>query len=123
MLPLYNLFEELDASKHKFGWIGDYDSFFFAQVIPHIRTSLEVIDEDNKQIILDFIDMFFTEYRKMVAHECSQNTKKELKKYFEDCNSTMQECALKFLMHRESIDYILVGMRKPSYVHEILAIN
>ena len=33
---LYNLFEELDATKHKFGWIGDYDSFFYAQIIPHI---------------------------------------------------------------------------------------
>jgi predicted aldo/keto reductase-like oxidoreductase len=34
----------------------------------------------------------------------------------------MQECALKFLMDKEEIDFIVVGMRKPSYVYEILAI-
>jgi len=120
---LYNLFEELDATKHKFGWIGDYDSFFYAQIIPHIRTSIEKIDDKNREVILNFIDMFFVEYRKMVLHECSKNTRTSLKEFFKECDSTMQECALKFLMHRENIDYILVGMRKPSYVHEILALK
>ncbi len=121
--PLYNLLEELDASKHKFGWIGDYDSFFFAQIIPHIRTSLEVIDKENRETMFNFIDLFFIEYRKMVAHECSKNTRVKLEEYFKECNLSLQECALKFLMHRESIDFILIGMRKPSYVHEILAIS
>ncbi len=120
---LYNLFEELDASKHKFGWIGDYDSFFFAQIIPHIRTSLDVVDETNKKIMLNFIDLFFIEYRKMVEYECSKNTRVKLKDFFKECDLTMQECALKFLMNRESVDYILVGMRKPSYVHEVLALT
>lgn len=121
--PLYNLFEELDASKHKFGWIGDYDAFFYAQIIPHMRTSLDVIDDKNKEIMLNFIDLFFIEYRKMVLHECSKNTRTSLKEFFKECDSTMQECSLRFLMQRESIDYILVGMRKPSYVHEILSLK
>ena len=121
--PLYNLLEELDASKHKFGWIGDYDSFFYAQILPHIRTSLEVIDEENRETMLNFIDLFFIEYRKMVLFECSKNTRKKLKEFFEECDSTMQECALNFLINRESVDYILVGMRKPSYVHEILRLS
>jgi aryl-alcohol dehydrogenase-like predicted oxidoreductase len=121
--PLYNLFEELDATKHKFGWIGDYDSFFFAQIIPHIRTSLKNIDEENRQIILNYIDLFFIEYRIMVTYECSKNTKLKLKDFFKECDFSMQECAIKFLMHMDNIDYILVGMRKPSYVHEILAIS
>ena len=121
--PLYNLFEELDATKHKFGWIGDYDSFFYAQILPHIRTSLNTIDEDNKETMLNFIDLFFIEYRKMVAYECSKNTKNQLQEFFKGCDSAMQECALKFLMHRDTIDFILVGMRKPSYVHEVLALK
>ncbi|MFT5836133.1 MAG: aryl-alcohol dehydrogenase-like predicted oxidoreductase [Sulfurimonas sp.] len=121
--PLYNLLEELEASKHKFGWIGDFDSFFYSQIIPHMRTSLDAIDDQNKETMLNFIDLFFIEYRKMVLHECSKNTKIALKEFFKDCESTLQECALKFLMQKESIDYILVGMRKPSYVHEILALK
>ncbi len=121
--PLYNLLEELDASKHKFGWIGDYDSFFFAQIIPHIKTSLEVIDDENRQTMLNFIDLFFIEYRKMVEHECAKNTRNKLHEFFKECDSTMQECALRFLINRQSIDYILVGMRKPSYVHEVLALS
>jgi predicted aldo/keto reductase-like oxidoreductase len=59
----------------------------------------------------------------MVAHECAKRTKVELKEFFKECNASMQECALKFLMNRESVDYILIGMRKPSYVHEILSLQ
>lgn len=121
--PLYNLLEQLDASKHKFGWIGDYDVFLFAQIIPHIKKVLQKVDEDNTQAMLNFIDLFLIEYRKMVAHECAKRTKVELKEFFKECNASMQECALKFLMNRESVDYILIGMRKPSYVHEILSLQ
>jgi aryl-alcohol dehydrogenase-like predicted oxidoreductase len=121
--PLYNLLEELDASKHKFGWIGDYDAFFYAQIIPHMRSVLEAVEEKNKEIMLNFIDLFFGEYRKMVLHECSKNTRTQLKEFFKGCDLMMQECALKFLLQIDKIDYILVGMRKPSYVHEILALK
>ncbi len=121
--PLYNLFEELDASKHKFGWIGDYDSFFFAQILPHIRTALDVVDEKNKETMLNFIDLFFIEYRKIVAYECSRNTRVKFKDIFETSDLPMQEFAINFLKQRESIDYILIGMRKPTYVHEVLALS
>jgi len=121
--PLYNLLDELDSSKHKFGWIGDYDTFFFSQIIPHVRTSLENIDEENRVALLNSIDIFFAEYRKMVAHECANKTRIKLDEYFNECDLSLQECALKFLQDCKSVDYILVGMRKPSYVHEILALS
>ncbi len=119
--PLYNLLEELDASKHKFGWIGDYESFFYMKIIPHIKKTLEEIDEKNTETMFNFIDLFFQEYKKTVEYECSKSTRIQLKAFLGDCNSTLQECALNFLTQQESIDFILVGMRKPSYVHEILS--
>ena len=120
---LYNLLDELDASKHKFGWIGDYEAFFYAQVVPHIKKSLEPIDDANRETMFNLIDLFFQEYRKMVAHECSKNTRVTLKEYLSDCNSSLQECAIKFLMQQNSIDFILVGMRKPLYVHDIISLK
>ena len=120
--PLFNLLEELDDNKHKFTWLGDYDSFLYSNIIPHIKTSLEVVDEENRETMYNFIDMFLTEYRKMVAYECSKLTRIKLKENLAECTSSMQECALKFLMQRESIDFILVGMRKPSYVNEIMSL-
>ena len=120
--PLYNLLEQLDDNKHKFGWIGDYESFLYAQMIPHIKKSLEVVDDANRDTMLNFIDLFLQEYRLMVAYECSKNTRVMLKEQLNDCDSSMQECALKFLMQKPEIDFILVGMRKPSYVHEVLSI-
>ena len=119
---LYNLIEQLDETKHKFGWIGDYDSFLYTQMIPHIKKSLEVVDKENQETMLNFIDMFLTEYRKMVAYECSKTTRLVLKDIFEKCNSSMQECALRFVMQEKSIDYIIVGMRKPTYVNEIVSL-
>lgn len=121
--PLYNLLEQLDGYKHKFGWIGDYDSFLYTQIIPHMRKTLEVIDENNRDAMLNFIDMYLQEYKKMVAYECSRKTRVALNDFFRECSSTMQECAVRYLMQRESIDYIIVGMRKPAYVHQILSLR
>ena len=121
--PLYNLLEQLDENKHKFGWIGDYESFLFTEIIPHMKKSLESIDEANRDTLLHYIDMFLTEYKKMVAYECSRRTKTELKEFFAECHATMQECAIKFLMEIDEIDYILIGMRKPSYVHQVLSLK
>jgi len=121
--PLYNLLEQLDENKHKFGWIGDYDSFLYAQILPHIKTTLENIDDENLDTMLRYIDMFLSEYKKMVAYECSKSTRIQLKEEFEYCTSTLQDCAIRFLKMRDNIDYILVGMRKPSYVVDIMALN
>ena len=120
--PLFNLLEQLDDNKHKFGWIGDYDTFLYGEIISHIKTALEVVEEENRAIMYNFIDMFLAEYRKMVAYECSKMTRVKLKENFAECTLSMQECALRFLMQRESIDFILVGMRKPSYVNEIMSL-
>jgi len=120
---LYNLIEQLDENKHKFGWIGDYDSFLYTQIIPHIQKSLEGIDEQNFETLFTYVDMFLQEYRKMIAYECSKSTRVQLKEQLAGCNASLQECALRFLMQRESIDYILVGMRKSSYVHDIMALK
>jgi len=119
--PLFNLIEQLDDNKHKFGWIGDYDTFLYAQIIPHIQTSFEKLDEQNKQTLHHFIDLFLAEYRKMAAYECSKNTRTKLNDKFAECTSTLQECAIRFLLERESIDFVLVGMRKSSYVNEIMS--
>ncbi|QOY54923.1 aldo/keto reductase [Candidatus Sulfurimonas marisnigri] len=120
--PFYNLLEQLDASKHKFGWIGDYDLFLFSQIVPHMKKTLELVDGENRDVMLSFIDLYLQEYRKMVAYECSKSTKIQLKELFSECDILMQGCALKFLMQRDNIDYILVGMRKPTYVGQILAL-
>ncbi|OIP53401.1 MAG: oxidoreductase [Helicobacteraceae bacterium CG2_30_36_10] len=120
--PLFNLLEQLDDNKHKFGWIGDYDSFLYSQILPHIVKSLEVLDEENKETIFSFIDLFLQDYRSMVAYECSKNTRVKFKELLKECHSSIQACSLRFLMNKSSIDYILVGMRKPRYVHEIFSL-
>jgi aryl-alcohol dehydrogenase-like predicted oxidoreductase len=121
--PLYNLIEQLDVNKHKYGWIGDYDSFLYAQILPHIKKTLENLDEEQLELMLNYIDMFLVEYRKMVAYECSKSTRVALKDIFSECKSSLQECAINFLLRRENIDYVLVGMRKPSYVYDIMALK
>lgn len=120
---LYNLIEQLDVSKHKYGWIGDYDNFLYTQILPHIKKTLVGLDETVLTTLLNYIDMFFLEYRKMVRFECSKNTRVMLKDRFKECDKSLQECALRFLLQQKNIDYILVGMRKPTYVEEIMALK
>ena len=121
--PLANLLEQLDDNKHKFGWLGDYDSFLFSQIIPHIQKTLEPIDERNRETMLNFIDLFLQEYRKMIAYECSKSTRSVLKNVLKEPYNSLQEEAIHFLQKQKSVDYILVGMRKPSYVNDILSMR
>lgn len=121
--PLYNLLQQLDENKHKFGWLGDYDSFLYSQIIPHIKTSLENIKEENLDTMLKYIDMFLSEYRKMVAYECSKSTRVSLKEELGTSGLSLQGIAIEFLQQQENIDYILVGMRKPTYVQDILSLK
>ncbi len=120
--PLFNLFEELDASKHRFGWIGDYETFLYAQAIPHMQQVLKKLDETNAQTMLSLIDLFLIEYKKMVEYECSKKTREALIEVFKECHMRMQECALNYLLDIDDIDHIAVGMRKPSYVYEIMSL-
>lgn len=120
--PLYNLFEQLDISKHKFGWIGDYENFLYTQALPHMQKTLQKIDEKNRDVMLNFIELFLEEYQQMVKYECSKNTNEALQGLFVNCNEVLQICAIKYLHSCSDIDYIAVGMRKPSYVNEILEI-
>jgi aryl-alcohol dehydrogenase-like predicted oxidoreductase len=121
---LYNLLEQLDEKKHKYGWIGDYESFLSTQIIPHMKKALEGLkNSDELDLLLKYIDMFLTEYKKMVAYECSLSTRVALKDNLSECNTSLQEYALSFLLQKENIDFIAVGMRKPSYVNEIVALK
>lgn len=120
---LANLIEQLDENRHKYGWLGDYDSFLYTQIIPHIQKTLEKLEGEYLETIINYIDMFLIEYRKMVAYECSQRTRVQLKEEIAGCSRSLQESAVDFLQRRESIDYILVGMRKPSYVADIMALG
>jgi aryl-alcohol dehydrogenase-like predicted oxidoreductase len=121
--PLFNLFSQLDDSKHKYGWIGEYDIFLFSQIIPHVRKFLSPLDDENKATLVDVIDLFLQEYGKMVAYECSRKTRVQLKDEFNECGASLQNCALKFLLDNENIDYVLIGARKPSYVADIISIG
>ena len=120
---LLTLLEQLDENKHKYGWLGDYDSFLYTQIIPHIKKSLDGIDEKNMDIMINYIDMFLIEYRKMVAYECSKSTRILLKETLDSCDKSLQECAINFLLNHDNIDYILLGMRKPSYVDNIISLK
>jgi aryl-alcohol dehydrogenase-like predicted oxidoreductase len=120
---LYNLVEQMDMNRHKFGWIGDYEGFLYAQILPHIKTTIEPIDESVREVLLRYIDTFLVEYKKMVAYECSKITKTALKEDFNTCSAALQECAVTYLLTQESIDYIIVGMRRPTYVDDMVALK
>lgn len=120
---LFNLVEQMDENKHKFGWIGDYDMFVNSQIIPHIKKSIENVSKETVETLLVYVEKFLVSYREMVAYECSKSTRVQLKDLVGGCDKTLQECALEFLQQQKSVDYILVGMRKPSYVAEILALK
>ena len=117
---VYNLVEQLDDVKHRFGYVGEYEEFLHVQVIPHLKSALEALDPTAVELLAESLDLFLQEYARMVAFECTKMTKVQLKEKLEGCERSLQECALEFLQNQKEIDYILVGMRKPSYVMNVL---
>lgn len=121
--PVYNLIQQLDETKHRYGFIGDYDTFVHAQVLPHLQRSLKGIEGDTREKLIAYLELFLTEYRQMVAYESGRKTKEELKPFFKNCNDKLQRCAMKYLFEQESIDYILIGMRRVRYVYDTLSLK
>lgn len=121
--PLYNLVQQLDENMHKYGWIGDYDSFLYAQILPHFKKTLEKLEQEFLETLLIYIENFLSEYRKMVLYECSKKTRAVLKDTFSNCDTPLEESALRFLLEQKDIDYILVGMRRSLYVESVMALK
>jgi aryl-alcohol dehydrogenase-like predicted oxidoreductase len=117
---VHNLVAQLDEYKHRFGWVGEYESFLHTQIVPHVRKALKGLDAQARLAVAESIDLFLQSFAKMVAYECSKSTRVQLKNELEGCDGTLQECALDFLREERSIDYVLVGMRRPSYVVQVL---
>ena len=117
---IHNLIAQLDDVKHRFGFVGEYEQFLHVQVLPHLQKSLSEVDASVVELLAESLDLFLQEYAKMVAFECTKMTKVQIKEKLDGCDKPLQECALAFLKEKEEIDYILVGMRKPRYVMDVL---
>jgi len=117
---VHNMIAQLDDVKHRFGFIGEYEQFLYSQVIPHFKDAMHELDPVAVEMLAEALDLFLQEYAKMVAFECTRMTKVQLKEKLKTCNKRLQECALDFLQAQTCIDYILIGMRKPSYVMQVM---
>lgn len=120
---VFNLLTQLDEVKHRFGWVGEYQTFLYQQVLPHLKQSLSEFQEEGRESFEESLSLFLHEYEKMVAYECSKATRIQLKDALGECELSLQQCAFNYLLKKDDIDYILVGMRKVSYVSEVMGIT
>ncbi len=116
---IFNLLNQMDEVKHKFGFIDEYNAFYYQNILPHIKKVVETLASEEQLALSQLLELFFREYRKMVAYESSITTRTSLKNIFGHSEAPMQKQALDFLNNEEKIDVVLVGMRKVSYVDEI----
>jgi len=125
MKEVNNLILQLDENRHKYPWVGEYEKFLYSQIVPHIQKALLKYEEADRVEIANQINTFLEEYSKMVAFELGEATKRVLNEVdvLNGCEAKLQECAIKFLLKSDDIDYVLVGMRKVSYVNEVSQIT
>jgi len=118
---IFNIIGELDNYKHRFGWVGEYQTFLMGKVIPHIRQELIKIEDDyTRENISKLLTDFFISYEEMVLYECAKQTKSMLEHAGIEIKETIEEVALNELIESADIDYILVGMRRTKYVNALL---
>lgn len=118
--PLGTLIAQLDDVKHRFAWVGNYDAFLYSQVLPHVKRVLQPLEAQAAEALAQQLMLFLEAYAKMVAHECGLKTRTSLEGVLPPCPQTLQECAVAFLVERPEIDFVLVGMRRPRYVAQML---
>ncbi len=119
---LVNVLTEMDGVSHRFGWIGEYESFLMRQILPAIQKMFESIADQDKEVIANALQAFLDAYAKKVAFESSKTTLSSLKALGIEIQEPMQKDALELLLHNENIDCVLLGMRKVNYVQEALSI-
>jgi len=118
---IFNIIGELDNYKHRFGWVGEYQSFLMSKILPHIRTELTKInDEYTRENITKLLMDFLVSYEEMVLYECSKQTKSMLEHTGIKVKDSIEEVALNTLIDNADIDYILVGMRRTKYVNRFI---
>lgn len=120
LATLHNLLFQLDDVKHRFGWVGEYEAFLYAEVLPHVRGVLAKLSEEERHLLAQRLTLFFEAYGETVAHECSLKVRDALASQLGNCTGSLQECALAFLTAQPEIDVVLLGMRRPRYVAEVL---
>lgn len=121
LAPLRNLILQMDQVRHRFSWVGEYESFFYGQVLPHVRTVLSALEEDERAALAQQVLLFLESYAETVAYECGVKTRETLAEQLAGCAEPLQVCALDFLLSKPEIDVVLVGMRRPRYVAQLSA--
>lgn len=116
---LRNLVLQLDGIRHRFSWVGEYESFLYGEVVPHIRNVLASLEEGARGGIAQRVALFLEAYGETVAHECSRKIRRSFPEKLEGCGEVLQTCALEFLVAQPDVDVVLLGMRKPRYVAQI----
>jgi len=120
---LFNLIETMDATRHRFGWIGEYELFAYREILPHFAKVLRTLDLQKQESLAKELEHFLEAYATMVAYECSLQTRNMLKETLLTCKRSMQHEALDFLLQQEMIDFVAVGMRKRRYVADVMNLS
>lgn len=118
---LINVLTELDSVSHRFGWVGEYESFLMSQILPAIQKAFESVVDEDKEAVANALQAFLDVYAKKVAFESSKTTFSTLKGMDVDVSEPMQKRALEYLLTNSDIDCVLLGMRKVNYVQDALS--
>lgn len=119
---LENFIAQLDEISHKFGFIGEYEDFLYAQVVPTLQKALALLGDEDFETVVEMVNNFLDAYKEKVAFEIAKRTPASLKAHGIVIGEPMQKDALAFLLKNDGIDLVLVGMRKVKYVQDALTI-
>ena len=119
---LINVLTELDTVSHRFGWVGEYESFLMSQILPAIQKAFESVVDEDKEAVANALQAFLDVYAKKVAFESSKTTFTSIKAMKIEITEPMQKDALNFLLNNNDVDCVLLGMRKVNYVQDALSI-
>ncbi|WP_353661483.1 aldo/keto reductase [Hydrogenimonas sp. SS33] len=113
---------DLDGIREKFTWPGAAEEALSRQTVPFIQGILSRLpDASAKEAVIPLLNPFLRNYLQEVRHLCSQKTLSYLRaKGFKEAARPLQHYALRWLLSRPEIDRVLVGMRTPAYVEELL---
>jgi len=117
---LNSFIDELDKYSGEFPWAGGVEDVLYSQIIPRMNAFLremQVSSEEERNELVDMLNNFLKSYQEQAKYLVSKRCKEEI-----GIDENLSTFAIKHLLEKEYIDYVLVGMRKKEYVDDILSV-
>lgn len=119
---LRTLVTDMEGYKGRFSWPAAAEETVVRRIVPFVQSLLRRCDYPVREILVPLVNTYLQSYLEAVKHQVSGTTQAHLVSRGYMATHPLQNYALNWLFSHESIDTVLLGMRRRDYVRQAAAV-